>query len=132
MCQTYRFSLSLCCSLKNLKDLRLIEISDHFLDGHICAIAQNLSKLEVFWTGGMAITDEIWGDLSELSSLRQLEFSAETRFTMKRIVDFVEILGPGNKGFLLGVNLQEFDYDLLEGGTICHSRYAELTSRRAI
>jgi len=98
--------------LENLTDLRLREISDYFLDNHICKLAQCLPKLETWWTSGYAITDIIWSDVISLHSLRDLNLSAVTRFTADGIMNFVLSLGPGNRGFVLAVMMGDADFQL--------------------
>ena len=98
--------------LENLRDLELKEISDGFLNSHIIGIAQDLPKLEVLWTSGYNIGDEIWNDVAGLKSLRTLEINALTRFTADGISDFILSLGEGNKGMALVVNMQENDCDI--------------------
>lgn len=58
--------------LAHLKELRLSNLSDFFLDYHICKLAQNLRELEELWISGWGITDAIWADISNLRSLRRL------------------------------------------------------------
>ncbi|KAL9104728.1 MAG: hypothetical protein Q9163_000340 [Psora crenata] len=101
-------------SLVNLVDLRLSLIAEGFLEYHIHALAGALSKLETFWTGGYCITDRIWPDIALLRSLKRLELSADTRFTANGILDFILSLGPGNKGFVLNVMMQDADCDISE------------------
>ena len=100
--------------LENLTDLRLREISDYFLDNHICKLAQCLSKLETWWTSGYAITDAIWKDVVCLHCLRDLNLSAVTRFTADGIMSFVLSLGSGNKGLVLNVTMGDEDFHLSE------------------
>ena len=100
--------------LENLTDLRLREISDYFLDNHICKLAQSLPKLETWWTSGYAITDTIWNDMASLHELRDLNLSAVTRFTMDGIMKFVLSLGPGNKGFVLNITMGDEDFQLTD------------------
>ena len=100
--------------LENLTDLRLREISDYFLDNHICKLAQCLSKLETWWTSGYAVTDAIWEDVASLHYLRDLNLSAVTRFTADGIMKFVLSLGPGNKGLVLNVTMGDEDFHLSE------------------
>jgi len=100
--------------LVNLVDLDLKEISDYFRNEHICQLARHLPKLEVWWTSGYGITDVVWDDIASLKSLRRLELSAQTSFTAEGILDFVQKLGPGNKGFLLAVTMADMDSDLSE------------------
>ena len=100
--------------LTNLTDLRLSHIAEGFTEHHIRTLAQNLSKLETFWTGGFCVTDKIWTDIASLRSLKRLELSADTRFTTGGILDFVLNLGPGNAGFALNVMMQDTDCDISE------------------
>ena len=58
--------------LTHLKELRLTNLSDFFLDYHICKLAQNLRELEELWVSGWGITDAIWDDISNLRALRRL------------------------------------------------------------
>lgn len=58
--------------LTHLNELRLSNLSDLFVDYHICKLAQNLRELEELWISGWGITDAIWVDISNLRSLRRL------------------------------------------------------------
>lgn len=100
------------CRLPNLVDLRLKNISDFFNDDHIIRLAQNLHKLETFDTSGWGLTDKCLGELSNLSFLRSLEFSAYTRFTSNGIMDFVYSLEGDHAGFMLAVLNAEMDCNL--------------------
>ena len=102
------------CKLENLTDLRLRDISDAFLDKHLCQLARSLPRLETWWTSGWGITDAIWGDMASLRLLRRLELTAVTRFTADGIVKFILGLGQGNQGFVLSVMMADPDYDLSE------------------
>lgn len=64
--------------LTHLKELRLSNLSDLFVDYHICKLAQNLRELEELWISGYGITDAIWPDISNLRSLRRLVCSPLT------------------------------------------------------
>lgn len=100
--------------LENLTDLRLREISDYFLNNHICKLAQCLLKLETWWTSGYGITDAIWSDVASLHDLRDLNLSAVTRFTADGILNFILNLGPGNKGLVLNVTMGDEEFQLSE------------------
>ena len=102
------------CKLENLTDLQLKDVSDNFLDKHICKLAQSLPKLETWWTSGYAITDVVWSDITSLRNLRKLDFNADTRFTSNGIMNFITNLGPGNQGLSLTVQMADMDYDLSE------------------
>lgn len=100
--------------LENLTDLRLRYISESFTSQHIRLLAQRLPRLETLWTHGWAITDVIWRDMTTLKNLRKLEFNAITRFSANGILSFVLELGPGNRGFELGIVKSDEDFDLSE------------------
>ena len=99
-------------NLENLTDLRLREISDFFFDNHICRLAKCLPRLQTWWTSGYGVTDKIWNDMTSLHDLRDLNLSAVTRFTAGEIMKFVSSLGPGNQGFVLGVTMEDADFQL--------------------
>lgn len=98
--------------LENLTDLRLRDISDSFLDKHICKLASSLSKLETWFTSGFDITDAIWSDMASLHRLRSMEFSALTRFTANGILEFIQKLGPSNQGLVLNVMMADVESNL--------------------
>ena len=100
--------------LENLTDLRLRDISDAFLDKHLCQLAQSLPRLETWWTSGWGITDAIWADVASLHSLRRLELSAVTRFTPNGITNFILSLGQGNHGFVLSIMMGDPDWDMTD------------------
>lgn len=89
--------------LVNLTDLHLLRISNSFKDQHIMQLANSLSKLEVWSTSGFRLTDAIWGEVASLRSLRTLDLRAVARFTDDGILDFIEKVGPGNKGLNFSV-----------------------------
>ena len=100
--------------LVNLTDLQLRDISELFRDEHLSRLARSLPRLEVWWTGGLYITDNIWPDVASLRALRRFDLAALTTFTAKGILDFIQALGPGNRGFVLAVMNAEMDSDLSE------------------
>lgn len=103
------------CKLVNLTDLCLKDIADYFRDNEISRVARSLPKLETWSTGGYGITDYIWHDVSSLKSLRRLELSALTDFSAEGILDFIQRLGPGNKGLVIAVMNAEMESDLTVG-----------------
>lgn len=102
-------------SLVTLTELYLRETSDSFVDWHIVQLASSLPKLEVGSTSGYGLTDFIWDKVASLRSLRRLELVALTKFTGKGILDFIERLGPGNKGLVLSVRNVDMDSNLSWG-----------------
>lgn len=102
-------------TLQNLTELRLREISESFVNKHIKRLASSLPKLEVLWTSGTGLTDDVWEAVASLRNLRTLEFTALTCFTANGIIDFITSLDrEGNRGLLLNVAMQENDCDIPE------------------
>ncbi|KAI9755633.1 MAG: ATP-dependent RNA helicase dbp2 [Chaenotheca gracillima] len=100
--------------IPNLRDVKLIDISDTFQDDHIKMLARNLPNLQEFWTGGYGISDAIWEDLGRLPQLKTLYFTAVTRFTLEKLLEFISMLGPGNNGLVLSLMNADPDYVLSE------------------
>lgn len=97
--------------LVNLTILRLPWITNSFEDRHIIQLARRLSKLEVWSTSGYGLTDKIWDEVASLRSLRRLTLSALARFTADGILDYIEKVGPGNKGLVLSMtSLEKISY----------------------
>ncbi|MCJ1243223.1 hypothetical protein MMC30_000420 [Trapelia coarctata] len=102
--------------LTHLKELRLSNLSDFFLDYHICKLAQNLRELEELWISGWGITDAIWADISNLRSLRRLDINALSSFTLNGLLDYIYRLGAGNWGLALAVMMADPESSLTEEG----------------
>ena len=100
--------------LTQLVDLRLRDISDYFRDEHICQLARSLPRLEEWWTSGFGITDAIWTDVASLRSLRRLELSAWTTFTIQGLLEFISTLKDGNRGLILSVMMADPESGLTE------------------
>lgn len=90
--------------LVNLTELHLGETSNSFVDHQVVHLAGKLPKLEVWSTSGYRLTDAIWGTIATLRSLRRLEFGTLMTFTTDGILDFIEKLGPGNRGLILSLS----------------------------
>lgn len=101
------------CKLVNLEDLCIKDASDFFGNEAIMELARSLPKLESLWSSGFGFGDAIWDDIASLKSLRKLEFYALTEFTAQGIYKFISKLGPGNKGFFLGILMEDPEYNLL-------------------
>lgn len=101
------------CKLVNLEDLCIKDASDFFGNEAIMELARSLPKLESLWSSGFVFGDAIWNDIASLKSLRKLEFYALTEFTAQGIYNFISKLGPGNKGFFLGILMEDPEYNLL-------------------
>ncbi|KAF7192298.1 hypothetical protein HII31_06330 [Pseudocercospora fuligena] len=97
------------CSLKELRELNLIRISDYFSNRHIADIADKLSNLEDLCIGGYGIDDGVFAKLAELRNLRSLTFNGITAFSVDGILDFIDRLGDGNRGLSLSVDAADPD-----------------------
>ncbi|MCJ1306670.1 hypothetical protein MMC25_000313 [Agyrium rufum] len=100
--------------LTTLTDLQLREISEGFMDSQVRPLVQPLSQLEELWISGYALTDAIFEDIKNLKQLRRLEILATSRFTVEGLLDYIEGLGSGNQGLILGIAVAEFEYSLSE------------------
>lgn len=102
------------CKLVNLTHLRMRRMSDYFTDVHILRLASSLPKLRVWSTSGDRFTDTIWGSVASLKSLHILTLCASTEFTGRGILEFIEMLGPGNQGLSFAVKNAGSDSRLSE------------------
>lgn len=96
--------------LVNLTELHMFEMDSKFYDSHIVRLANSLPKLQVWMNTGYPLTDDIWNAVASLRSLRTLVFGGPTIFTVDGILDFIEELGPGNRGLFLGVGNSNVNY----------------------
>jgi hypothetical protein len=100
------------CSLSDLRYLHLTRISDYFSDQHVRAFAQHLVNLEHIYLGGWGISDGVWDAVARLRNLKTLTFSGLTVFTASGILRFIDQLGDGNQGLLLGIDNADADSPL--------------------
>lgn len=100
------------CSLTNLRHLYLTRISDYFSDQHVRALAQHLVNLEQIYIGGYGISDGVLDAVAQLKNLKIVTFSGLTVFTAQGILRFIDQLGDGNQGLLLGVDNADADSPL--------------------
>lgn len=87
--------------LVNLTVLRVSKLSICLSERQTVRLARCLPKLEVWTMNGDSPTDQIWGSVASLRSLRILYFGSQTDFTAEGVLGFIEKLGPGNKGLYL-------------------------------
>ena len=95
------------CRLTKLTELRLASISNFFTSGSIISLAESLPNLEEFLTSGWNVTDIIWPSLAGLRSLKRLDIYAISDFSLVGILDFIELLGPGNRGLTLAIAMAD-------------------------
>lgn len=91
------------CKLPELKDLKLMEISEFFQNTQISQIATSLPKLEYLSVSGYGIDDSIFPALSTLHQLRSMAFHAMSSFSFSGIMSCIENLTEGNIGLQLSV-----------------------------
>ncbi|KIW91872.1 uncharacterized protein Z519_07842 [Cladophialophora bantiana CBS 173.52] len=103
------------CSLTNLRELVLKDVSDEFTEEHIISLAVSLPLLEEFWTSGGEVSADILQPLANLRYLKNLTLYAMTRFHLGAIMEFLMSLDPEKqKGFNLSLMAVDPDYDLSE------------------
>lgn len=101
-------------NLVNLTNLYMHQLFAPFTDRHIMRLARSLPKLEVWWTSGNTLNDDIWNEVASLRSLRSLSIDGWLNFTVDGILDFIEKLGPGNEGLVLALRVEGVCSDLSE------------------
>jgi hypothetical protein len=102
------------CSLSELRVLKISRIADYFNDDNISMLGQCLTHLENFYVGGFGVSDRALAGLLYPENLTQLTFGSLSRFTSQGISNFIEQLGPGNKGFGLSIESADPDYVISE------------------
>ncbi|KAK5169587.1 uncharacterized protein LTR77_005564 [Saxophila tyrrhenica] len=101
-------------SLKGLRQLTMIRLSDYFTDDHISYVVGSLPELESLYIGGFGATDAALDSLANLKNLTTLTISSLTRFSSEGVSRFIEQLGPGNKGLGLSIESADPDYAITE------------------
>ena len=102
------------CSLKGLRQLTLIRLSDYFTDEHISMVSPSLPQLESLYIGGFGATDTALIGLAELKCLTTLTISSLTRFSTEGVSTFIESLGQSNNGMTLSIESADPDYAITE------------------
>jgi hypothetical protein len=77
------------CSLTDLRELVLKDVSDEFTEYHIMTLAARLPRLEEFWTSGGEVSGSILPVLARLKYLKNLTLLAMTQFESNDIMDFL-------------------------------------------
>lgn len=84
--------------LHQLKHVKLLGVSDFFNDEHIITLARNLPHLDELYFTGLQVSDAVLPELANLKELRRLDIASISTFTFEGLMDFVDRLGPGNRG----------------------------------
>lgn len=106
--------MNMFCSLSQLRELKLIRISDYFTDQHISILGSHLSELESLYVGGYGISDNVFPGIAKMKKLKALNLSGLSRFTTEGVSDYIEMLGEGNTGLQLNVENADPDSALSE------------------
>ena len=83
--------------------------SDYFQDDQLQLLGENLLKLEDLFVGGWLLSDSTLITLSNLGNLRSLTFNGLSVFTANGLLDFIDRLGPGNRGLAISIDMASLD-----------------------
>lgn len=97
------------CELTDLRYLHLMRSSDYFQDDQLQLLGENLLKLEDLLVGGWLLTDRTLTTLSNLGNLKSVTFNGLSVFTADGLLDFIDKLGPGNRGLALSIDMASLD-----------------------
>lgn len=97
------------CELTDLRYLHLMRTSDYFQDDQLQLLGENLLKLEDLFVGGWLLSDSTLITLSNLGNLRSITFNGLSVFTANGLLDFIDRLGPGNRGLTISIDMASLD-----------------------
>lgn len=97
------------CELTDLRHLHLMRTSDYFQDDQLQLLGENLLKLEDLFIGGWLLSDSTLTTLSNLENLRSITFNGLSVFTANGLLDFIDRLGPGNRGLAISIDMASLD-----------------------
>lgn len=97
------------CELTDLRYLHLIRSSDYFQDDQLQLLAENLHNLEDLLVGGWMLTDQTLVTLSDLGNLKSVTINGLSVFTADGLLDFIDKLGPGNRGLAISIDMASLD-----------------------
>jgi len=97
------------CELTDLRYLHLIRSSDYFQDDQLQLLAENLPNLEDILVGGWLLTDQTLVTLSNLGNLKSVTVNGLSVFTANGLLDFIDKLGPGNRGLAISIDMASLD-----------------------
>lgn len=89
------------CKLGELRELDIRNISKFYDPENVRTLTRHLTKLEKLSISGAALDDDLWDDFLHLENLRYLSIHGTSNFSGTGILDFVQRLGPNNRGFNL-------------------------------
>lgn len=91
------------CTLKELRYLKLVGVSDYFALEHYVVLLSSVQSLDTLYSGGLYVTDDFLDVVANHTSLRSVSFSGISAFTYEALLAFVESLGSDRTGFELNV-----------------------------
>ncbi|KAB8267343.1 hypothetical protein BDV30DRAFT_244399 [Aspergillus minisclerotigenes] len=98
--------------LNNLRELDLYGVANGFTADDVMALTHFLPHLEKLLTGGKYFRDNVWNAFIRLPKLKNLMILGRSEFSAKGILDFINQLGPGNRGFSLSILDPTSDTDI--------------------
>jgi hypothetical protein len=97
------------CELRDLRYLKLTRSSDYFQDDQLQLLGENLLNLEDLLVGGWLLTDQTLVTLSNLGNLKSVTFNGLSVFTADGLLEFIDKLGPGNRGLAISIDMASLD-----------------------
>ncbi|CAD0113905.1 unnamed protein product [Aureobasidium uvarum] len=97
------------CELRDLRYLQLTRSSDYFQDDQLQLLGENLLNLEELLVSGWLLSDRTLTTLSNLGNLKSVSFTGLSVFTADGLLDFIDKLGPGNRGLAISIDMASLD-----------------------
>ncbi|KAI5248127.1 hypothetical protein E4T43_01625 [Aureobasidium subglaciale] len=97
------------CELRDLRYLQLTRSSDYFQDDQLQLLGENLLNLEDLNVSGWLLSDNTLATLSNLGNLKSLTFNGLSVFTADGLLEFIDKLGPSNRGLAISIDMASLD-----------------------
>ncbi|KAH0119609.1 hypothetical protein KCU66_g9777, partial [Aureobasidium melanogenum] len=97
------------CELRDLRYLKLTRSSDYFQDDQLQLLGENLLNLEDLLVSGWLLSDRTLNTLSNLGNLKSVSITGLSVFTANGLLDFIDKLGPGNRGLAISIDMASLD-----------------------
>ncbi|KAI5211123.1 hypothetical protein E4T38_01735 [Aureobasidium subglaciale] len=97
------------CELRDLRYLQLTRSSDYFQDDQLQLLGENLLNLEDLNVSGWLLSDSTLATLSNLGNLKSLTFNGLSVFTADGLLEFIDKLGPSNRGLAISIDMASLD-----------------------
>jgi hypothetical protein len=95
--------------LTGLKVLKLLDFHEILQDSHLVSIINSLSLLEDIYVTGVEIKDGVLESAGHLGNLRNVAFAGISKFTTDGLLEFISLLGPGNSGIRVMIDMADPD-----------------------